>query len=273
MWGRPIAPPQRTDRREGDQPFHAQGLEGVDVGAEVQLAGQDPVTATVPGQERHAPTPEFAEHEELRRGSERRRDRPFFVDVELLHAVEAGAADDPDREGVAAHAPPPRAIVSLTSRAVSSARRPAAPSTNGRSAAGAAVEERLEFQAQRFAAFDLQIGGENPPRRPAGGVRLPAADPVARLAPSASGSRARRTGPRRRPATRARAPPKRGRRSGSPRNRTRARSARQRCRPGRTARRSRPRAPRAPGSGRGRGGSAGRESSDRGQRPHRGCAG
>ena len=66
---------ERADRGDGEDPLHAQRLHGVDVGPEVELAGQDPVAAAVAGQERDAPAFERAHHEVVRGRAERRLHR------------------------------------------------------------------------------------------------------------------------------------------------------------------------------------------------------
>ena len=87
---------QRAHRGHGEDALHAQRLHRVDVGPEVQLAGQQLVAAGVAREEGHAAPLQLAHHQRVGR-------RPNGVSTatsrdarEALHLVEAAAADDPD---------------------------------------------------------------------------------------------------------------------------------------------------------------------------------
>ena len=180
---------------------------------EVQLAGQDAVTAAVTSQKSDPPTAQLAQHEDLGRTAERRFDRAFLVNLELLHAVEAGAADDPYPAGIRAHVPVP-AIFEFTRSAVLSARRPASPSTSA--APPPAHRSRNASNSRRSGSpcSTSRSAGTMRPGRSAGGgggrrgrrrnVSAPALSGIP--APSAPGSPASGTDPRRRRATAAPAP-------------------------------------------------------------------
>ena len=51
---------ERADGGDGDDPLHAKFFHGEDIGSEIQLAGQDTMTAAVACQEGHSPPFQFA---------------------------------------------------------------------------------------------------------------------------------------------------------------------------------------------------------------------
>ena len=85
--------PHGADR---DHPLDAQRLEAVDVGAEVQLRGHEPVAPAVAGQKNHGPDAEPADAVGVRRVAERGLD-PGPADIgEALQLVEPASSDDAD---------------------------------------------------------------------------------------------------------------------------------------------------------------------------------
>src|SRR6185437_346815 len=68
---------ERAHGGNGKDALHAQLLEGVDIGAEVQLGGQNAVAAAMARQKRHFAAFELAEHEWVGRVAKRRLDTLF----------------------------------------------------------------------------------------------------------------------------------------------------------------------------------------------------
>ena len=87
---------QRADRRDGENALHAQLLEGVDIGAEVQLGRQNAMAAAVARQKGDFAALELAQHKGVRRLAERRLDALFVNVGESGHGVKPAAADNPD---------------------------------------------------------------------------------------------------------------------------------------------------------------------------------
>jgi hypothetical protein len=87
---------ERADGGDGEDALDAELFEGVDVGAEVELGGQDAMAAAVAGKEGDFAAFELAEDEGVR-GRAEGRFHGFLVDVgESRHGVEPAAADDAD---------------------------------------------------------------------------------------------------------------------------------------------------------------------------------
>jgi hypothetical protein len=88
---------EAPDRAHRDDPFRAELLERVDVGAEVEVAREHPVPAPVPRQEGEARPGEPAEHDLVGGVAEGRRDAPPLHDLEAGKLVEPAAADHAER--------------------------------------------------------------------------------------------------------------------------------------------------------------------------------
>src|SRR5205823_8721800 len=90
-------PAQAADRAHRDDPHHADLLEREDVGAEVDLGGEQAVAAPVPRQEDEARAAQAADHQLVGRRAE------GGVGAEALHALEPGQVVEPaaaeDAEG------------------------------------------------------------------------------------------------------------------------------------------------------------------------------
>ena len=87
---------QRADGRNGEDALHAQLLEGVDVGAEVQLRGQNAMPAPMPRQKGHLAPLQFAQHKGVGRLAKGRLHALFAHVGESGHGVKPAAADDAD---------------------------------------------------------------------------------------------------------------------------------------------------------------------------------
>jgi hypothetical protein len=87
---------ERAHGGDGEDALHAQRLQGVDVGAEVDLAGRDAMAAPVAGQEGDLAPLERPEDEDIGRRTERGLHRDLVRVRHAAHLVEAAAADDPD---------------------------------------------------------------------------------------------------------------------------------------------------------------------------------
>ena len=121
---------QAADRTHRDHALGAEVLEGPEVGSEGQLRGQKAMSAPVPRQEHDRAPLELAGDVGVGRTPEGRVDPALLHAFEQLDRVETGAADDTEQGLAATHdaAPVPAAAEAIES-AVSSAARPAAPST------------------------------------------------------------------------------------------------------------------------------------------------
>ena len=87
---------ERADGGDGKDALDAEFLEGVDVGAEIQLRRQDAVAAAVACEKGNLAAFQFAKHEWVGRIAERRL-HPLFVQVgESGHGIKPTAADDAD---------------------------------------------------------------------------------------------------------------------------------------------------------------------------------
>ena len=75
-------------------PLHAQFLEGVDVGPEVQLRGQDAVSAPMPGQKGHLAPLQLAQHKGVGRLAKGRLHALFMHIRKSGHRVQPAAADN-----------------------------------------------------------------------------------------------------------------------------------------------------------------------------------
>ena len=85
---------QRAHRAHRNDVGHADALQRVDVGAEVDLGGRNPVAAPVPRQKHHALAVELAAQQFVRRLAERRGDLLPALAGEAVDVVDAAAADD-----------------------------------------------------------------------------------------------------------------------------------------------------------------------------------
>ena len=90
---------QAADGAGRQQVFHAQDLETVDIGAEIQLRGQEPVTDAVAGEKSDTLSTQSPEH--VRRGwiAKRCADMALFAIGELRHVVQTAPPDDSDGDG------------------------------------------------------------------------------------------------------------------------------------------------------------------------------
>ena len=86
----------RADRARGEDRMHAEFLEGEDVGAVVHFGGIEAVASPVSRQKGHADAVHVADHERIGGRAERGLDHSLLDDVEALHRIQAGAADDAD---------------------------------------------------------------------------------------------------------------------------------------------------------------------------------
>jgi hypothetical protein len=87
---------QRADGRDGENALDAELLECVDVGAEVQLRGQNAMAAPMPRQKRHLAALQLAQHKRVG-GLAKGRLHALFAHVgESGHGVKPAAADDAD---------------------------------------------------------------------------------------------------------------------------------------------------------------------------------
>ncbi len=85
---------ERADGGNGDDPFHAQLLHGEDIGAEVQLGGQEPMAPAVAGQKSHLPSLQLAGDEDIRGIAKRRTYLNLVRIAQAGHRIEPAAADD-----------------------------------------------------------------------------------------------------------------------------------------------------------------------------------
>ena len=84
---------ERADGRDGEDPLHAQHLHREDVGAKVQFAGQDTMTASVARQKSNLATFKFAD--KYVGGIAKGRRSPHLLRIgKSGHGVQAAAADD-----------------------------------------------------------------------------------------------------------------------------------------------------------------------------------
>ena len=87
---------QAADGARRQDEFHAELLQAEDVGAEVELARQQPVPGAVPRQERHSLAAQRADDVGARRVAKRRGQGHFGPVRHLGHVVQAAATNDPD---------------------------------------------------------------------------------------------------------------------------------------------------------------------------------
>src|SRR5262249_61870803 len=87
---------QAADRAGRDDALHAEHLEAVDVGAEVQLGRQQAMAGAVPSEERNAAAAQRAEDIRPRWVSEWRCNGALFTVGQLGQVVQSAAADDAD---------------------------------------------------------------------------------------------------------------------------------------------------------------------------------
>ena len=87
---------QRADGGDGEDALDAELLEGIDIGAEVQLRGKNAVAAAMAGQEGDFAAFQFAQHEGVGGIAEGGFDAHFVLIGEAGHGVEPAAADDAD---------------------------------------------------------------------------------------------------------------------------------------------------------------------------------
>ena len=85
---------QRAHGADGNDIGHAQPLQRVDVGAEVDLRGRNPVAAPVPWQKYHRLAVELAAQQFVRRPAERRRYLLPALAGEAVDVVDTAAADN-----------------------------------------------------------------------------------------------------------------------------------------------------------------------------------
>ena len=96
--------PQATDGAEREDPFDAQFLESINVGAEVQLRRADAVAAAVARQEGDGLAFEFADDIIVGRLAEGGFDAHLVLPGKARHRIQTAAADDSD-SGVQLRAP------------------------------------------------------------------------------------------------------------------------------------------------------------------------
>src|SRR5688500_6319775 len=87
---------QGTDGAGGKNPFDAQLLEAVNVGAEIELVRQNRVIPVVPREECDAPFFECADAIGVGRRPKRGIQNNLFNFCKPIHFIESAAADDPD---------------------------------------------------------------------------------------------------------------------------------------------------------------------------------
>ena len=87
---------QRADGAEGDNALHAELLQAVDVGAEIQFRRQNAMPPAVPCQKRQPLSVQRAEHVGIRRRAPRRFHRNLFDILQTRQRIQPAAADDAD---------------------------------------------------------------------------------------------------------------------------------------------------------------------------------
>ena len=87
---------QRADGADADDPRDAEFFHGPDVGAMIQLAGQNFVAASVSRQENHVASGDFSGEQIVGRPAEGRFDFHPFLVGEAFDVVKSRAADDSD---------------------------------------------------------------------------------------------------------------------------------------------------------------------------------
>ena len=87
---------ERADGADADDPGHAELLHAPDVGAVVELAGQNPVAAPVPGQKHDLAPRQLAGEETVRGRAKGRLDLDPLLLGKAFDMIEAAAADDAD---------------------------------------------------------------------------------------------------------------------------------------------------------------------------------
>ena len=87
---------QRTDSRNGNDALDPELLEAMNVGSEIQFAGQDAVPAPVSRQKGYLATLKRTEHIGVRGRAERRLQLDFVHLAQPRHRIQPTAADDSD---------------------------------------------------------------------------------------------------------------------------------------------------------------------------------
>ncbi len=87
---------ERADGGDGEDALDAELFEGVNVGAEVELGGQDAMAAAVAREKSDLAALELAEDEGVGRRAEGRFDALFVNVGESGHGIKPAAADDAD---------------------------------------------------------------------------------------------------------------------------------------------------------------------------------
>ena len=87
---------ERADGGDGEDALDAEFLEGVDVGAEVELGGEDAMAAAMAGEKGDAAAFQFAEHECVRGRAEGCFHALLAHVGETRHGVKPAAANDAD---------------------------------------------------------------------------------------------------------------------------------------------------------------------------------
>ena len=87
---------ERADGRNGENALDAKLLEAVNVGAEIQLGGEDAMAASVTGEESNFASGESAEDIGVRGCAEGSFELNFVNVSEALHGIKAAAANDAD---------------------------------------------------------------------------------------------------------------------------------------------------------------------------------
>jgi hypothetical protein len=85
---------QRSDCGHGDNPLDPQLFEAVNVGAEIEFAGQDAVAASVPCEEGHFAAFESTANVDVRGSAKWRLQAHFLGFAQARHRIEAATAND-----------------------------------------------------------------------------------------------------------------------------------------------------------------------------------
>src|SRR4029077_6701669 len=96
--GRLVLELHRADGRDRDQLLDSQELEAEDVGAVVELGGEQAVAAAVARQEGDGAAVELADDVRVRRLAERRVEAGLLAHHQPLHLIQAAAADHTDTD-------------------------------------------------------------------------------------------------------------------------------------------------------------------------------
>ena len=87
---------EAADGAGREDPLHAEDLESVDIGAEIQFGRQDPMADAVARKKRDASSPQRPDDIRAGRFAKRRGNRPLFAVGQRGHVVQTAAADDAD---------------------------------------------------------------------------------------------------------------------------------------------------------------------------------